>query len=56
MGKFSNETVEVHIIEVTGRDARELNEFLRNHKNRIIDIQTVGMLYGVCKFIIYLGG
>lgn len=56
MGKFTNETVEVHIIEVIGKDTKELNDFLRSNAGRVLDIQTVGMLYNVCKFIIFLGG
>ena len=56
MGKFTNETVEIHIIEVIGKDTKELNDFLRSNAGRVLDIQTVGMLYNVCKFIIFLGG
>lgn len=55
-GKFTNKTVAVHIIEVAGKDTKELNDFLRSNAGRVLDIQTVGMLYNVCKFIIFLGG
>ena len=44
--------IQVKIIEVTGKDTKELNDFLSKHKDNIVDIQTVGMMYGICKFVI----
>lgn len=44
--------IQVKIIEVTHDNTEELNEFLLKHKGNIIDIQTVGMMYGICKFVI----
>jgi len=44
--------IQVKIIEVTNTDAEELNGFIAEYDGNIIDIQTVGMMYGVCKFII----
>lgn len=48
----SKDCIQVKIIEVTHKDTEELNEFLLKHKGNIIDIQTVGMMYGICKFVI----
>ena len=44
--------IKVKIIEVSGKETEELDNFLAEYNGNIIDIQTVGMLYGVCKFII----
>lgn len=44
--------IQVKIIEVTHDDTEKLNGFLAEYEGNIIDIQTVGMMYGVCKFII----
>ena len=44
--------IKVKIIEVNSRETKELDDFLAEYDGNIIDIQTVGMLYGVCKFII----
>lgn len=44
--------MKVKIILVAHDDTKKLNEFLAEYDGNIIDIQTVGMLYGVCKFII----
>ena len=48
--------IQVKIIIVTGDDTAELNDFLAKYKGLIIDIQTVGMMYGACKFIIMYEG
>lgn len=44
--------IRTKIIEVEGVNTDELNNFLEEYDGYIIDIQTVGMLYGWCKFII----
>lgn len=44
--------IKVKIIEVNGKETKELDDFLAEYDGNIIDIQTVGMMYGVCKFII----
>ena len=44
--------IRTKIIEVEGANTDELNDFLEEYDGYIIDIQTVGMLYGWCKFII----
>lgn len=44
--------IRTKIIEVEGTHTEELNDFLEEYNGYIIDIQTVGMLYGLCKFII----
>ena len=49
---FGTTNIRVHAIEAHGIDMSEVNEFLSAFDGNIIDIQTVGMLYGVTKFII----
>jgi hypothetical protein len=44
--------IQVRIIEVTHDHTEELNAFLEEYDGDIISIQPVGMMYGVCKFII----
>ena len=44
--------MQVKIIETEHDDTEKLNEFLAKYDGNIIDIQTIGMMYGVCKFII----
>lgn len=44
--------IRTKIIEVEGDNAREVNDFLEEYDGYIIDVQTVGMLYGWCKFVI----
>ena len=44
--------IKVKIIEVTANLTRELDDFIEKHDGNIIDIQTIGMMYGVCKFVI----
>ena len=44
--------IKVKIIEVTHNQTDELDDFLMKNDGNIIDIQTIGMLYGVVKFII----
>lgn len=44
--------IRTKIIEVAGEDVRAVNDFLEEYDGYIIDIQTVGMLYGWCKFVI----
>lgn len=44
--------IRTKIIEVEGVNTDELNDFLEEYDGYIIDIQTVGMLHGWCKFII----
>ena len=48
--------VKTKIIEVNNDKTDELNFFLATHDGDIIDIQTVGMAYGVCKFVIVYKG
>lgn len=49
---FGTTNIRVHAIEAQGTDMSEVNEFLSAFDGNILDIQTVGMLYGVTKFII----
>lgn len=44
--------VQIEIIEVSGQDAKAVNDFLLVHDGNIIDVQVIGMNYGLCKFII----
>jgi hypothetical protein len=44
--------IRTKIIEVEGDNVREVNDFLEEYDGYIIDVQTVGMLYGWCKFVI----
>lgn len=49
---FGTTNIRVRAIETQGTDMSEVNDFLAEYDGNIIDIQTVGMLYGVTKFII----
>lgn len=44
--------IRTKVIEAEGTYTDEVNAFLEEYDGYIIDIQTVGMLYGWCKFII----
>lgn len=44
--------IKVKIIEVNGKETKELDDFLTEYDGNIITIQTIGMMYGVCKFIV----
>lgn len=49
---FGTTNIRVHAIEAQGTYMSEVNDFLTEYDGNIIDIQTIGMLYGVTKFII----
>lgn len=49
---FGVTDIRTKIIEVEGDNVGEVNEFLEEYDGNIIDVQTVGMLYGWCKFVI----
>ena len=42
----------VKVIDCKGDDVGELNKFLDEYNGNVVEIQTVGMLYGITRYVV----